>query len=321
MYSFFFRQQVTTLSHVHQKDLLNIKNILQSFRCQNCTENVTGNTVQAPENTSISFKSVGCIKTPFADKRAVPRQSALSTNLASYIEIDPLVFNNPEHSLDGLEQFSHIWIIYHFNRNANFYKAKIAPPRLLGDKVGIFGTRSPHRPCPIGLSLVQLDKIDGSRIYFSGTDMVDGTPVLDIKPYIPQYDLPKNNDELPQKTQARGEADGEETEGEIPIASTSGTTSSVRVPNWVTNRSNLKVLFNDNAMQQTRELGIDKNSISEILKTDPRSVYLRTRYGSQIYTFQLGENTVTCKFDDKNSTVNVLQVRKVVNLQDMVTDE
>lgn len=58
----------------------------------------------------------------------------------------------------------------------------------------------------------------------------------------------------------------------------------------------------------------------DILKADPRSVYLRTKYGSQIYTFQLGENTVTCKFDDQQSTVNVLQIRKLVNLSDM-TDE
>lgn len=66
----------------------------------------------------------------------------------------------------------------------------MAPPRLNGLRTGVFATRSPHRPCPIGLSLVKIDRIMENTIYFSGVDMVDQTPVLDIKPYIPQYDNP-----------------------------------------------------------------------------------------------------------------------------------
>lgn len=85
-----------------------------------------------------------------------------------------------------------MWIIFHFHKNDLFTKAKVSPPRLKGQRVGVFSTRSPHRPCPIGLSLVEIQKVEGSCIYFLGTDMVDGTPVLDIKPYIPVYDSPSN---------------------------------------------------------------------------------------------------------------------------------
>ncbi|XP_058834188.1 tRNA (adenine(37)-N6)-methyltransferase isoform X2 [Topomyia yanbarensis] len=302
--------------------------MLQSFECESCkinsrpsVPNQKDNSYHVPTNDVISFNPIGVIKTLFPEKRAVPRQANVAAKLISRIEMDPTVFNNPEHSLEGLETFSHIWIIYHFHRNQVHLKAKVAPPRLGGERVGVFSTRSPHRPCPIGLSLVQLDRIEHAKIYFYGTDMVDNTPVLDIKPYIPQYDVPEKI--VMQEFYCPREApDGEEND-ELALAastSTSGNSvSNVTVPNWVINGRNLNVAFNENAEQQMKELAVDKKSIADILKADPRSVYLRTKYGSQIYTFQLGENTVTCKFDDQNSIVSVLQVRKVVNLSDITT--
>lgn len=85
-------------------------------------------------------------------------------------------------------------ILFHFHKNDTTHtRAKVAPPRLNGLRTGVFATRSPHRPCPIGLSLVKIDRIMENTIYFSGVDMVDQTPVLDIKPYIPQYDSPSMN--------------------------------------------------------------------------------------------------------------------------------
>lgn len=90
-----------------------------------------------------------------------------------------------------------IRIIFHFHRNDSTHvRAKVAPPRLNGVRTGVFSTRSPHRPCPIGLSLVKILKIDNYTIYFEGVDMVDQTPVLDIKPYIPQYDNPLHVEKL-----------------------------------------------------------------------------------------------------------------------------
>uniref|UniRef100_A0A8D8I937 tRNA (Adenine(37)-N6)-methyltransferase n=1 Tax=Culex pipiens TaxID=7175 RepID=A0A8D8I937_CULPI len=321
------RQQISNLQHVYQKDVQNIRFSLENFQCKSCRSSsdaecpvyATERTENDQQTSGISFDPIGTIKTVFSDKRAVPRQASVASELLSRIELNQTIFNNPEHSLEGLDSFSHIWILYHFHRNPAHFKTKVAPPRLGGMRIGVFSTRSPHRPCPIGLSLVQMDRIENSTIYFYGTDMVDGTPVLDIKPYIPQYDIPAKIDQQ-QFFSSREAPDGEEELAEAGPSTSSKTTSNVTVPNWIANGSTLNVLFNENASNQIEQLGIEQRSIVDILKADPRSVYLRTKYGSQIYTFQLGENTVTCKFDDQQSTVNVLQIRKLVNLSDM-TDE
>ena len=80
--------------------------------------------------------------------------------------------------------------MFHCNTKNTSVKSKVKPPRLGGEKRGVFATRSPHRPCPVGLSLVRVDKVVGDEVYVSGVDLVDGTPILDIKPYIPAYDDP-----------------------------------------------------------------------------------------------------------------------------------
>lgn len=159
---------------------------------KNIPSKTTTNSVpdKSTQEASSGLSSIGVIRTVFSDKRAVPRQSVLAHDTQGYVEISSDCFNNPAHSLQGLEDFSHMWIIYHFHRNEAHSKAKVAPPRLNGERVGVFGTRSPHRPCPIGMSLVRIDRIEGSRVHFYGTDMVDGTPVFDLKPYIPRYDCP-----------------------------------------------------------------------------------------------------------------------------------
>lgn len=88
-------------------------------------------------------------------------------------------------------------ILFYFHRNDSTHtRAKVAPPRLNGVRTGVFSTRSPHRPCPIGLSLVKILKIENHTIYFEGVDMINQTPVLDIKPYIPQYDSPLHIEKL-----------------------------------------------------------------------------------------------------------------------------
>lgn len=106
-------------------------------------------------------------------------------------------------SLDQVGEFSHLWVLFLFDQNTNWtdalcasesdrftFTAKIAPPRLFGKRVGVFSTRSPHRPNPIGLTVVRVDRVDARTgcIHVSGVDMTDGTPILDVKPYIP-YDV------------------------------------------------------------------------------------------------------------------------------------
>lgn len=263
----------------------------------------------------MKFKPIGVIKTVFTEKRGVPRQANIADTILSRIELCKGLFSNPEQSLETLDEFSHFWIIYHFHKNESHSKPKISPPRLDGKKVGVLATRSPHRPNPIGMSLVRLDRIDGSTIYFYGSDMVDETPVIDIKPYIPGYDRPQKPTELAVTLPKNISKSREEPEGEEEPNDISGQAAQpeddVKVPDWVSNRNLLTVVFSDNAVNQLQELNVNQKSIQEILENDPRSVYVREKYLSQIYNFQVSGNNVICKFDDKQGTVNVLQIRKL----------
>lgn len=93
---------------------------------------------------------------------------------------------NFEHALDGIEEWDHLWVVYLFDRNEG-WRPKVLPPRST-ERRGVFATRSPHRPNPIGLSVVRLLGVDGLVLRVRGLDMLDGTPVLDIKPYVPYAD-------------------------------------------------------------------------------------------------------------------------------------
>uniref|UniRef100_T1PIS1 TsaA-like domain-containing protein n=1 Tax=Musca domestica TaxID=7370 RepID=T1PIS1_MUSDO len=366
------RQQVRSLQHKQKKDIDDIARLLRNYRCEGCRQrennhnsndecilttnndastltittdvkcSPTTKTEQQYPQTKEIFRPIGLIRTCFPEKRAVPRQSSVGGRLRGLIELNADVFTNPEHALDGLEEYSHLWIIYHFHKNNSHPKAKVAPPRLGGERVGVFATRSPHRPCPIGLSLVEIERVEAASISFFGTDMVDGTPILDIKPYIPFYDSPITDSghistgpgepTTSDFYNFRQEPDGEESEMEMMGAASLAQTpvnfsnhytpppQAVKVPSWVTAAHRLIVTFNDRAEAQLQSLRIQKQCIIDILEADPRSVYLRTKYNSQIFTFQLSEVTVTCKFDDKNSTVTVLQIRPTEHLQDVNND-
>lgn len=192
------RQQISSLKQEHTKEIRYIKNHLNVLRCASCGDiattvavNQNGGDVLPLDPEAITYKPIGFIETPFHNKRGVPRQPSVMSNARGAAVIDTNVFSNPEHALSGLEEFSHIWIIFHFHMTESTNSpAKVAPPRLRGERRGVFSTRSPHRACPIGLSLVKIERIEGNKIYFLGVDMVNGTPLLDIKPYIPQYDYP-----------------------------------------------------------------------------------------------------------------------------------
>lgn len=139
------------------------------------------------------MKIIAHVHTDFPSKFGIPRQSGLVEALKGRIVFQP-EFRNPE-ALRGLEEFSHIWILWKFSesRKEN-WSATVKPPRLGGKKrVGVFATRSPFRPNDIGLSCVKLHKVeldakDGPVVWVSGVDLLDGTPVYDIKPYIPLAD-------------------------------------------------------------------------------------------------------------------------------------
>ena len=139
------------------------------------------------------MKIIGHIHTDFPSKFGIPRQSGLVPQLKGTITFEP-EFRNPQ-AFKGLEEFSHIWLLWKFSRSEKeHWSATVKPPRLGGKKrMGVFATRSPYRPNDIGLSSVKLEKIcyepdKGPILYVSGADLMDGTPIYDIKPYIAYSD-------------------------------------------------------------------------------------------------------------------------------------
>ncbi|XP_066535434.1 tRNA (adenine(37)-N6)-methyltransferase [Hoplias malabaricus] len=145
------------------------------------------------ETGRIQTVPIGFISSCFSRKNGTPRQPGLCMLSRATLQIQTSVFNNPDHALDGLQLYSHVWLIFLFHKNGHMsYKAKVKPPRLNGRKVGVYSTRSPHRPNAIGLSLAKLDSVSGDTLHLSGVDLITGTPVLDIKPYIPDYDSPSS---------------------------------------------------------------------------------------------------------------------------------
>uniref|UniRef100_A0A1Y1NLL2 TsaA-like domain-containing protein n=1 Tax=Photinus pyralis TaxID=7054 RepID=A0A1Y1NLL2_PHOPY len=188
------RQQLKTLNHTYRKDCDEIRRQLENWRCDYCKHRqLEAAATPAPVvNYDLGLQYIGTIHTHFPEKRGTPRQPGICSDTTAKLTLNE-VFTNPSHALDGLQEYSHMWILFHFHKNdATHTRAKVSPPRLNGIRTGVFATRSPHRPCPIGLSLVKIDHITDNNIYFSGVDMIDQTPVLDIKPYIPQYDNPSD---------------------------------------------------------------------------------------------------------------------------------
>ncbi|XP_029622192.1 tRNA (adenine(37)-N6)-methyltransferase isoform X1 [Salmo trutta] len=143
------------------------------------------------EKGTIQTVPIGYISSCFSVKNGTPRQPTICGPSRATLQIQQSVFNNPEHSLVGLDNYSHVWVIFLFHKNGHLsYKAKVKPPRLNGQRVGVYSTRSPHRPNALGLTLAKLDRVTGDTLHLSEIDMIEGTPVLDIKPYISDYDSP-----------------------------------------------------------------------------------------------------------------------------------
>lgn len=138
------------------------------------------------------FETIGIVHSPYREKFGIPRQPGLVTAAEATLELLP-PYNRPE-AVKGLDGFSHIWLSFIFHGvKREQWRPTVRPPRLGGnERLGVFATRSTHRPNPLGLSVVRLTGIDTSngRVVLSlqGADLLDGTPVVDIKPYIPYVD-------------------------------------------------------------------------------------------------------------------------------------
>jgi tRNA (adenine37-N6)-methyltransferase len=138
-------------------------------------------------SAEVAFTPIGIVRSPFADRVSTPRQPYASREAQGTIEL--FAGHDFEHALADLEGWDRLWVIFCFHLNApGVWRPKVLPPRSSGKRRGVFSTRSPHRPNPIGLSVVRLDEVRGLTLHVRDVDMIDGTPVLDLKPYVPYAD-------------------------------------------------------------------------------------------------------------------------------------
>lgn len=245
--------------------------------------------VLPPNQEIFSFVKIGHVKSGYPDKFGVPRQSGLVHSVSAEIVIESQF--QPEISLQGLERFTHLWILFIFHLNdSKGFNAKVHPPRMNGESIGVFATRSPHRPNPVGLSLVKIKKVHRDRIEVDGIDLVDGTPVVDIKPYLPQFEI-------------REDAKA----------------------GWVeeTTPSVIQVEFDaaaEQALQQwTRDSGQAnlKQAIVDIIRQDPRPVIYRGSEETggkyrQDHVFRLYEKDIKFKFTTATSAV-VIEIKNYIS--------
>lgn len=224
---------------------------------------------------AISVKIIAHIYNDYKSKFGIPRQSGIVNSLESKIIFEP-EFRNPDY-LRGISGYSHLWLIWNFSKSAKSISAPtVRPPKLGGNtRMGVFATRSPFRPNPLGLSSVELIKTDntadGPVLYVSGADLADGTPILDIKPYLPYTDSHPN--------------------AESGFALKPEYTTNVVIPPEL-------------CAKLPQQL---KNGLFEILKHDPRPGYQHDPH--RVYKLQLGSYDIG--FCIKDNTAEVLSVDEI----------
>lgn len=215
------------------------------------------------------FDSIATIHSPYKEKFAVPRQPGLVPSAKAELEILPPY--DDINAFADLQEFSHLWLlfIFHKNRNQDSWSPTVRPPRLGGNKrMGVFATRSPSRPNPIGLSLVEfhgIKQIDGKIFLQLGNiDLVDGTPVVDIKPYIPYADA---------KPDALA---GFAQESPEPL---------------------MEIQFSAQALQKITQVEDRypelKQLITEVLQQDPRPAYKKNKPDLKTYAVNLSDFNVS----------------------------
>ncbi len=225
----------------------------------------------------MNIEPIAYIKTDFPSKFGIPRQSGLIDELKAQIVFEPKY--RDKNALRGIEDFSHLWLIWHFSKaDGDDWSPTVRPPRLGGnERVGVFATRSPFRPNRLGLSSVKLldvclDSPDGPILTVAGADLLDGTPIFDIKPYLPISDI-------------HSDAVGGFSDMKADYS--------------------LEVIFPENYKNM-----IDPSKLSaliEILKSDPRPAYHNDR--ERIYGFPFADMEIKFMVDEHRLTVTDVKKR------------
>ncbi|PCC68251.1 tRNA-Thr(GGU) m(6)t(6)A37 methyltransferase TsaA [Nannocystis exedens] len=141
------------------------------------------------ERASFTFAPIGVVRSPYTERFGTPRQPTITTQVKEDRALPGRIELWPEFAagLAELAEFERIWCLFVFHLNQG-YGLKVRSPRDPSRAVGLFSTRAPHRPCPIGLSCLRVTAVEANQIHVLGLDILDGTPVLDIKPYVPYAD-------------------------------------------------------------------------------------------------------------------------------------
>nr|WP_320136876.1 tRNA (N6-threonylcarbamoyladenosine(37)-N6)-methyltransferase TrmO [uncultured Amphritea sp.] len=233
-------------------------------------------------SSPLVFEPIAIIHSGYKEKFGIPRQPGLARSMTASIELLP-PYNSAD-AVRGLEQCSHIWLLFIFSACVDKgWSPLVRPPRLGGnEKLGVFASRSPFRPNPIGLSPVKLEGVrcEGAQVFLdvSGADLLDKTPIVDIKPYLPY------SDSLPQ--------------AHYDIASKIDTL-------------NLPVQFSAEAQialeQQSQRLNLPlQQQIEEVLRCDPRPAYHKQKAQQRTYGIRLHDLNIRWEINDR--AILVLQI-------------
>ncbi|AWB65238.1 tRNA (N6-threonylcarbamoyladenosine(37)-N6)-methyltransferase TrmO [Saccharobesus litoralis] len=237
------------------------------------------------------FRPIGVVCSPYKEKFAVPRQPNLVKQAKGIIQLYS-EYSDPN-AVKGLSGFSHIWLQFVFDQVPdNKWQASVRPPRLGGnDKIGVFASRSPFRPNPIGLSVVELKSVDIGKeqisLHIQGLDLVDGTPILDIKPYVEYVDSIQNT--------AAGFVNGK--------------------PEQINNVT-FTPLALDFLRRFSRDFDYEFELIKQVLSQDPRPAYKKHKVDDKTYSVLLLDYDVKFNvlFSEQNQTTAAIQVSQIVNV-------
>ncbi|MFY8275051.1 tRNA (N6-threonylcarbamoyladenosine(37)-N6)-methyltransferase TrmO [Pseudoalteromonas sp. SSDWG2] len=228
-------------------------------------------------NNPIEITPIGHIRSPYKQKFAIPRQPRLVDSAKAQLILDE-PFNNEEF-VRGIEEFSHIWVLFRFHETADKgYSALVRPPRLGGNaRKGVFATRATFRPNAIGMSAVELLKVEckGAKVvlHLGGVDLLDGTPVIDIKPYLPYSDA--------MLDASAGFADTRP-------------------------HTQMTVDFSEQALQFIAATDAQlelKKFITQVLQQDPRPAYKKNKAGMQSYGMTLYNYNIRWHVDGQHNHV------------------
>ena len=242
----------------------------------------------------LDIRPIGFIESPFETKNGTPRQPQLVSSATCRLKFSHERLAHPEHALEGIDAYSHVWVLFYFHQDASVerlsepVKSKVTPPKLGGQKCGLFATRTPQRPNAIGLSLVEVDRVEHDVLHLRGADLVDGTPVLDVKPFLPHIDKPQTSVGCTERVEVQA-----------------------LMPSWLASSVNderpLQVSYTGRAYRMLETVFAEGRSpeshcqtlldlrslVSEILAGDPRSLYRKDKCSDRLYFLELDGLHVT----------------------------